>query len=71
MRFESSSSVLQSLLGLSEDVLDSLGPQQIKQLMFLFLVFANSGFRYFEALDGPLGPVPEWAPNVVRKWSQN
>ena len=34
----------------------ALDLKSIEQLMF-FKVFANAVFRYFEALDGPLGPI--------------
>ena len=39
---------------------------------WFFKVFANTGFRYFEALDGPLGPIlaplePIWSQNYPQK----
>ena len=41
-----------------------------------FKVFANVGFRYFEALDGPLGPIlallgPVWSQNASQNGFQN
>ena len=59
---------LGSLLRPSEAVLDSLGPQKHTKNNTFLEVFANAGFRYFEALDGPLGRI--LAP-LGPIWSQN
>ena len=63
---------LGSFLGLFEAVLGGLGPPKTLKNNWFFKVFANSGFRYFEALDGPLGLIlpPSWA-DLVPKWPQN
>ena len=42
----------------------------------VFMVFANAGFRYFEALHGPLGPIlaplgPIWSQNELQNGSPN
>ena len=63
------------LLGPSEAVLDGLGPPKTFNNRGFFKVFANAGFRDFEALDGPLGAHlgPSWAdlvPKWVPKWPQ-
>ena len=47
---------LGSLLWPSQAVLEGLEPKNIENLMF-FKVFASGGFRYFDALDGHLGPI--------------
>ena len=62
---------LGNLLGLSEAVLDGLGPKKLyNKCKLFFKVFANAGFWVFEAFDGSLGPIlaPFWA-DLVPKWT--
>ena len=56
--------------------MEGLGPPKTLKNQWFFKVFANSGFRYFEALDGPLGPIlaplgPIWSQNASQNGSQN
>ena len=46
------------LLGPFKVVLKGVGPQQLEKTILVWgkTVFANAGLRYFETLDGPLGP---------------
>ena len=67
---------LGSLLGSSDAVLESLGPPKSWKKTWFFQVFANAGFRYFEALDVPLGPIlaslgPIWSQNRSKNGSSN
>ena len=48
--------------------MEGLGPPKTFKNNWFFKVFANAGFRCFEALDGPLGPI--LAP-LEPIWSQN
>ena len=48
--------------------MEGLGPPKTLKNKLFFKVFANVGFRYFGALDGPLGPI--LAP-LGPIWSQN
>ena len=48
--------------------MEGLGPPKALKKQLFFRVFANVGFRYFGALDGPLGPI--LAP-LGPIWSQN
>ena len=59
---------LGSRLGVPEAVLDNLGPQKILNTQD-FQVFANAGFRYFEALDGSLGPLLGQSDPKMGIWS--
>ena len=63
-----------SLLGHSKAVLDGLGPSNPLKPKMCFRVLGNAIFRYFEALDGPLGQIlapraqilgPIWPPKVA------
>ena len=69
-----------TLLGSSEAVVDSPGTQKTLKNNWFFKVFANAGFRYVQALEGPLGPIwskmgpqngpqsgPKSAPKLVQK----
>jgi hypothetical protein len=56
--------------------LEGLGAPKTLKNQWFFKVFANAGFRYFEALDGPLGPIsaplgPIWSQNASQNGSQN
>ena len=54
--------------GSLDAVLEGLGPPKTLKNQLFFEVFANVGFWYFGALDGPLGPI--LAP-LGPIWSQN
>ena len=48
---------LGKLLRSSEAVLEGLRPPKTCKNNLFLKVFVNAGFRYFEALGGPLGPI--------------
>ena len=56
--------------------MEGLGPPKTLKNIWFFKVFANAGFRYFEALDGPLGPIlaplgPIWSQNDLQNGFPN
>ena len=56
--------------------MEGLGTPKTLKKQWFFNVFANAGFRYFEALDGPLGFIlaplgPIWSQNESQNGSQN
>ena len=71
---------LGSLLGPSEAALEGLGTPKTLKNQWFFKVFAVVRFRYFGALDAPLGPIlapswadlaPKWPPIWPSKWPKN
>ena len=61
-------SLLGAFLGLHRLSWKALDPQKPEKNIWYLKVFANTGFRYFEVIDGPLGLI--LAP-LGRIWSQN
>ena len=52
--------------------MEGLGPPKTLKNRWFLKVFVNAGFRYFEALGGPLGPIlAPLGPIWCQKGSQN
>ena len=56
--------------------MQGLGPPKTLKNLRFFKVFVNAGFRYFEALGGPLGPIlaplgPIWSQEGSQNRSPN
>ena len=49
--------LLGAFMGLSMLSWTDLDPRNLTKYVVFLKVFADAGFRYFEALDGPPGPI--------------
>ena len=73
---EAQDSLLGAFLGLQRLSCKALDPPTTLKNQWFFKVFVNAGFRYFEALGGPLGPIlaplgPIWSQEGSQNRSPN